>query len=156
MALLVKIFYLIQPIMVSMWWMGIKPSQFGSRSLSSDCKNYVLELIFHQNCANWHSEQSKYVSRHFFNFFSRNFFQHTQWYSTTVQNPDQDVSDAPFITRIFRDMRTRYEGFSRLNVWVADLLVAHCIMNNANTEDGGKLNPAKVCISISWIILNLK
>ena len=73
-------------------------------------------------------------------------FQHTQWYSTTVQNPDQDVADAPFITRIFRDMRTRYEGFSRLNVWVADLLVAHCIMNNANTEDGGKLNPAKVSI----------
>jgi len=69
---------------------------------------------------------------------------HTQWYSTTVQNPEQDVADAPFITRIFRDMRTRYEGFSRLNVWVADLLVAHCIMNNANTEDGGKLNPAKV------------
>ena len=82
----------------------------------------------------------------FLKLLFKELFQHTQWYSTTVQNPDQDVQDAPFITRIFRDMRTRYEGFSRLNVWVADLLVAHCIMNNANTEDGGKLNPAKVSI----------
>lgn len=61
-----------------------------------------------------------------------------------MQEASQQVTDAPLVTRVFRDMRARFEGFGRLNVWVADLLVAHCIMNNPNSEEGGRLNPAKV------------
>lgn len=69
---------------------------------------------------------------------------HTQWYSSTVQDPSQDVVDAPLITRLFRDMRERFPGLNMLNKWVADLLVAHCLMNNPRVEETGKLLPSKV------------
>lgn len=69
---------------------------------------------------------------------------HTQWYASTVQDSDTDTSDAPFVTRVFRDMIQRYPGFQSLNKWVSDLLVAHCIMNNPRIEETGKLSSAKV------------
>merc|ERR1712048_1204900 len=69
---------------------------------------------------------------------------HTQWYSSTVQEPNQDNKHAPLVTRLFRDMRERFQGFSCLNKWVADLLVAHCLMNNPRVEETGQLPAAKV------------
>lgn len=69
---------------------------------------------------------------------------HTQWYSSTVQGIDKDTEHAPLLTRIFRDLRERFPGFSSINKWVADLLVAHCIMNNPKAEETGKLSPPKV------------
>lgn len=69
---------------------------------------------------------------------------HTQWYSTTVQNPEAGVTEAPMVTRIFRDMRERFPGFNMLNKWVADLLVAHCLMNNPRQEETGQLTAPKV------------
>ncbi|CBY41403.1 unnamed protein product [Oikopleura dioica] len=69
---------------------------------------------------------------------------HTQWYSSTIQCVPPQESHAPLLTRIFRDMRQRFAGFSTLNVWVSDLLVAHCIMNNPKQEETGRLTPQKV------------
>jgi len=69
---------------------------------------------------------------------------HTQWYSSTVQEPNQENKSAPLVTRLFRDMRERFQGFSCLNKWVADLLVAHCLMNNPRVEETGQLAADKV------------
>jgi len=69
---------------------------------------------------------------------------HTQWYSSTIQCVPPQESHAPLLTRVFRDMRQRFSGFSTLNVCVSDLLVAHCIMNNPKQEETGRLTPQKV------------